>query len=232
MFIVFLILGIVIAIGILVGVLLWIFISPFQYPYQIIMIDISGKRLPKDEDLIDEYIIKHGIHPFSHHLEYVENWKKECQNRISKGKLKNQRMRQYLMCLDDEHLFCFNFVRQQTRYKQRNYVKSSYQVEVITSKFSCNYAYIEDRYNSLKEIDFACTLSEYFSQNQRKMMTKTLRKQIAERDHYTCQICGKYMPDGVGLHIDHIVPIAKGGKSVPSNLQVLCSKCNGKKSSK
>ena len=61
-------------------------------------------------------------------------------------------------------------------------------------------------------------------------MTQALREEIAVRDNYTCQICGKYMPDGVGLHIDHIVPISKGGKSIPSNLQVLCSKCNGKKS--
>lgn len=63
-----------------------------------------------------------------------------------------------------------------------------------------------------------------------RLMTPELRKQIAERDHYTCQICGKYMPDGVGLHIDHIIPVSKGGKTVPSNLQVLCSKCNGHKS--
>lgn len=40
------------------------------------------------------------------------------------------------------------------------------------------------------------------------------------------------MPDEVGLHIDHIIPINKGGKSVKSNLQVLCSKCNGSKSNK
>lgn len=53
-----------------------------------------------------------------------------------------------------------------------------------------------------------------------------------ERDSYTCQICGKYMPGEVGLHIDHIFPIAKGGKSIPSNLRVLCSKCNGKKGAK
>lgn len=63
-------------------------------------------------------------------------------------------------------------------------------------------------------------------------MTPSLRKAIMERDHYTCQLCGKYMPDEVGLHIDHIVPIAKDGKSVPSNLRVLCSKCNGKKGSR
>ena len=52
------------------------------------------------------------------------------------------------------------------------------------------------------------------------------------RDNYTCQICGKYMPDGVGLHIDHIIPVSKGGKSVESKLQVLCSKCNGSKSNR
>ena len=45
-------------------------------------------------------------------------------------------------------------------------------------------------------------------------------------------LCGKYMPDEVGLHIDHIIPVAKGGKTVPSNLQVLCSKCNGNKGTK
>ena len=63
-------------------------------------------------------------------------------------------------------------------------------------------------------------------------MKKSLRDQIAFRDNYTCQICGKQMSDGVGLHVDHIISIKNGGKSVPSNLRVLCSKCNGKKGSK
>ena len=94
------------------------------------------------------------------------------------------------------------------------------------------YGDIKDRYDQLGEIDFEATLTEYHSKNQRRLMTKELRDQIAERDNYTCQMCGKYMPDGVGLHIDHIIPVSKGGKSVPSNLQVLCSKCNGKKSGK
>lgn len=82
------------------------------------------------------------------------------------------------------------------------------------------------------KINYECTLKEYNSNNQRKLMTKELRKRIINRDNYTCQMCGKYMPDEVGLHVDHIIPISKGGKTVPSNLQVLCSKCNGNKSNK
>lgn len=70
------------------------------------------------------------------------------------------------------------------------------------------------------------------AESERSKMTKALREQIMERDNYTCQICGRYMPDGFGLHIDHIVPISKGGRSVPENLQVLCAKCNLSKSNK
>ena len=86
-----------------------------------------------------------------------------------------------------------------------------------------------DRHTRLARIGFEATLKEYHSKSQRKLMTKALREQIMERDNYTCQICGKYMPDEVGLQIDHIVPVAKGGKTVPSNLRVLCNKCNGRK---
>ena len=129
-------------------------------------------------------------------------------------------------------MFVFIFLRERTRYRQVNYVRHAYKVIAETNRFSCSYDYISVRYNKLKSIDFETTMSEYESSKQRNLMTKSLRETIAKRDNYTCQICGKYMPDGVGLHIDHIVPIAKGGKSIPSNLQVLCSKCNGKKSSK
>lgn len=84
----------------------------------------------------------------------------------------------------------------------------------------------------LRSINYETTLNKYHSKNQRKLMTPALRQAVMTRDNYTCQICGKYMPDGVGLQIDHIVPVSKGGKSVMSNLQVLCSKCNGQKKNK
>ena len=129
-------------------------------------------------------------------------------------------------------MFVFVFVREKTKYKQVNYVRYPYKVLVTVEEFSCSFEFLADRYKQLEDINFVTTLSDYHSKNQRSLMTKELRESIAVRDNYTCQSCGKQMFDGVGLHIDHIIPIAKGGKSIPSNLQVLCSKCNGKKSSK
>ena len=38
--------------------------------------------------------------------------------------------------------------------------------------------------------------------------------------------CGRGREDGVKLHVDHIVPVSRGGKSVISNLQTLCEDCN------
>jgi 5-methylcytosine-specific restriction endonuclease McrA len=95
-----------------------------------------------------------------------------------------------------------------------------------------NWQWMKERYKQLEKIGFESTLGDYHSKAQRKLMTPELRKKIKERDNYTCQECGKFMPDEVGLHIDHIIPVAKGGKSVPSNLRVLCSKCNGSKGAK
>ncbi len=206
--------------------------SPFEYPYLEIKIDISGRRKPERLNLIDEYININRFAPFSEHLRVVKEWKSSCQQKISNSCMKKYRNNQYLSCLDDDNMIKFVVVKSQTRYTQRNYVRTPYIVEVEVDEFSCSYNEIKARYKELEGIGFEATLNDYRSSEQRKLMTKQLRKQIAIRDNYTCQICGKYMPDEVGLHIDHIVPIRKGGKSVPSNLQVLCSKCNGKKSDK
>jgi HNH endonuclease/Homing endonuclease associated repeat len=53
-----------------------------------------------------------------------------------------------------------------------------------------------------------------------------LRYQILERDGYRCRLCGAGAEEGAKLHIDHIVPVSKGGGSEPDNLRVLCAECN------
>ena len=137
-----------------------------------------------------------------------------------------------LEALDDKNAYKFYLTREQTRYTQRNYVKTSYKVTQVVGSFYCDYEHLITREKGLNAINHECTLKEYNSKNQRRLMTNVLRQKIINRDNYTCQNCGKYMPDEVGLHVDHIIPVSKGGKTVESNLQVLCSKCNGSKSNK
>jgi hypothetical protein len=74
--------------------------------------------------------------------------------------------------------------------------------------------------------------SDISRQHERNKLNSRMRLLVKQRDNYTCQNCGKRMLDGVGLQIDHIIPIAKGGKTELSNLQVLCSVCNRRKSDK
>lgn len=48
---------------------------------------------------------------------------------------------------------------------------------------------------------------------------------LAVRQGYMCGVCRRDLRV-VGYHVDHVVPIAKGGLNVVSNLQLLCARCN------
>lgn len=47
---------------------------------------------------------------------------------------------------------------------------------------------------------------------------------IIRRFDGRCARCG--IENGIDLHVDHILPISKGGKTYASNLQPLCKSCN------
>ena len=63
----------------------------------------------------------------------------------------------------------------------------------------------------------------------RKGLNGRLRVKILMRDKSTCQICGKTPKDNVTLHVDHILPVSRGGTNEESNLRVLCHTCNTSK---
>ena len=67
---------------------------------------------------------------------------------------------------------------------------------------------------------------------ERAKLSASLRYDILKRDGFKCQICGATIKDGVKLHVDHIFPVSKGGKTEPNNLRTLCDKCNLGKSDK
>ena len=66
---------------------------------------------------------------------------------------------------------------------------------------------------------------------ERGRVSNKMRFAIYERDRYRCRICGRGQTSDY-LEIDHIKPIAKGGKSEYSNLQTLCRRCNKNKGDK
>ena len=66
---------------------------------------------------------------------------------------------------------------------------------------------------------------------ERGKVSNKMRFSIYARDRYRCCRCGA-SGRFVQLEIDHIIPIAKGGKSTYDNLQTLCHNCNVEKGDK
>jgi hypothetical protein len=63
----------------------------------------------------------------------------------------------------------------------------------------------------------------------RRPLALRVRWAVLQRCDFTCQYCGRRAPDVV-LHVDHIIPVARGGTDEQGNLTAACSDCNhGKK---
>ena len=52
------------------------------------------------------------------------------------------------------------------------------------------------------------------------------RFEILKRDGFRCVYCGARAADGTTLHVDHVVPRARGGGDRPENLITACDRCN------
>jgi hypothetical protein len=61
-----------------------------------------------------------------------------------------------------------------------------------------------------------------------------LRYKVLKRDNFKCVTCGSSPANNTGtiLHVDHIIPFSKGGKTTIDNLQSLCQECNLGKSNR
>jgi len=64
-----------------------------------------------------------------------------------------------------------------------------------------------------------------------KAEIKEIYRKAKEDPKVRCYICDELIPLG-DRHVDHIVPVSKGGPTRPSNLAVACSHCNMSKHDK
>ena len=62
--------------------------------------------------------------------------------------------------------------------------------------------------------------------SQSRYISATTKKIVFTRDGGACQCCSS----SLNLEYDHITPFSCGGSSSPSNIQLLCMKCNRSKS--
>lgn len=60
-------------------------------------------------------------------------------------------------------------------------------------------------------------------------ISPTKRECVIIRDRFICQYCGKEIVDASDYEMDHIIPIARGGKDNYLNLVTSCRSCNQKK---
>lgn len=58
------------------------------------------------------------------------------------------------------------------------------------------------------------------------------RVAVIERDKATCYICGDGPLSDSEIHLDHVVPLSRGGAHVLDNVRVACATCNCKKHDK
>ena len=78
-------------------------------------------------------------------------------------------------------------------------------------------------------LDFKNTIIDKRKYTENVTEWRAVRKQIFERDNYTCLYCNK---KGGKLEVDHIVPLSRGGNNDTENLTTSCQKCNRQKRDK
>ena len=62
--------------------------------------------------------------------------------------------------------------------------------------------------------------------------TEVERKRLFGKYNGICVCCGRKLTSAIDAHVDHMVPIARGGQDVLSNAALIHSQCNAEKHNK
>ena len=76
---------------------------------------------------------------------------------------------------------------------------------------------------------FLTIIDRWRAKQGREPISRDLRTEILERDSWTCVYCGT---KDCEFHIDHVIPVSRGGTNDPENLAAACKSCNLSKSDK
>ena len=80
---------------IVIAIIVKILQSPFKYPYFVHVFDVSGKRNPQIENLLDDFLINDGFKKIVNYRKIIENWKDKSKNKLNKSLLKKLPKKQH-----------------------------------------------------------------------------------------------------------------------------------------
>ena len=69
-----------------------------------------------------------------------------------------------------------------------------------------------------------------YLKSDRPSIPLSLRFHVLKRDGFRCRYCGGTPDNGYLLHVDHVIPVSRGGKTIEENLATACMLCNNGKS--
>lgn len=75
-------------------------------------------------------------------------------------------------------------------------------------------------------------IRKFFPDLEKELRDGAFEKSKTIAREYQCAHCGLSNRSRVPFQVDHIIPMNKGGKSIPENLQILCRSCNAIKGDK
>ena len=107
-----------------------------------------------------------------------------------------------------------------------------HQVEIEKNKLAHPGLYEEEHitYDTRKLEDLPLyEIGKLDPQREKELRDGAFAKAQTPQGTYRCACCGMEADSRVPFQVDHILPMNKGGKSVPENLQILCRSCNGRK---
>lgn len=165
-------------------------------------------------------------HPERQHEEYLRNRDKkqeyQRQYRIDHAEQRREYNRRYYREHKEEKTVYWREYNARTRYAAQKRYRQNHP-DRIRAQHQRFYAA-----NPAKYQVYVRTRRARIKQAQGTHTPQDIERQIKSQKGL-CYYCGKQL---IQYHVDHIVPITRGGSNDPSNLVITCPKCNRKKSNK
>jgi len=126
----------------------------------------------------------------------------------------------------------FELLIDQFEYRYKSLNMAFYDnIKCVPCKMACQFIQwsMENSYKTSDSLSkFNRDLKPYCKKIPKRVLSRSLRVEIAYRQEYKCNMCGLF-PIPPNFEVDHIDELQDGGADVSENLQALCPGCHAEK---